>query len=114
MKTCELFRADVAPHRAGAQRITTTGLFGDRVAAVAAAAELLPGEADFNALHAKHRIVALVEGRGGTPVRNVDHAVLADLSAALRSVATLDPKRLAREQACHVAPLNLPAGRRRR
>ena len=56
---------------------------GHRIAAIAAAAELLPGQADFDALDAEDGVVALLALIGGTAVRNIGDAMFADLSAAV-------------------------------
>ena len=113
----ELLRADVAPQRAGAEPEAARGLFGNRIAAIAAAAELLPGEADFDALDAEHGVVAVLRAVGRTPVGHVGNAVLADLAAALRAVDAIDAEALpvsslATSPPCTWRPAN--AGRRRR
>src|SRR6187200_339901 len=97
-------------HQSGpAQPESAGGLFRNRVAVIAAATELLPGEADLDALDAEHSVVAFLALLGRAPVRDVGNAVLADLPPARRAVDAFDAKRLAGENACHVAAVNLPA-----
>src|SRR4051795_299343 len=106
----KLFGVDLAPGWAGAEPIAAGGLFGDRIAAVAAAVELFPGEADLDAAHPHHRVVGLLALLLRTAIQHVDHAGLADLAAALRAVHAFDTERAALQKTRNVTAMNLTAG----
>ena len=91
-----------------ADPVVTGVLLGDRIAAVAAAVEFLPGQADLVAARAHRGAIAHV-GRtvGGmeAPVGDIDDAVVVERAVTLRAIDALNSKLLAGQQARASAPL---------
>src|SRR3954453_16681656 len=112
----ELFRADVAPQRAGAQPVAGAGpLFGDGLAAVAATAELLPGETNLDAFDAQHGVIGLFgPAHRGAPIRYVGNPSHADCAAANCAVDAFEAEGAPAQRLRHVAPVDLTSRNRRR
>src|SRR3954453_18598343 len=112
----ELFRADVAPQRAGAQPVAGAGrLFGDGIAAVAATAELLPGETNLDAFDAQHGVIGLFgPAHRGAPIRYVGHPSPPDRAPANRAVDAFDAEGATAQKLSHVATVDLTSRNRRR
>jgi hypothetical protein len=105
----KLFRADVAPERAGAEPVTGAGnLFGDRVAAVTAAAELLPGKANLDTADAHHGMIGFFgPAHRRAPVRHIGDAGHTDRAAADRAVDAFDAERAAAQTPAETKLLRL-------
>src|SRR5262249_14729397 len=67
-------RTNIAPERPRVQPEATLGFFRDRIAAVAAAVELLPGQTNLDALHPQHRGIPLFACIRRTTIGDVDLA----------------------------------------